>query len=209
MSHTEDFEITVNGKLIKFNPQEVLAIKDISTEMDEVAARIAYWGFIWGQAEEEAVRADAYYRNWRNKEGEARRAKDEKLSEWKVWNEVEAMPKFTLLKQAIAESARNVTTAKGIYEAFKIKASILQSKGALQRAEMENLNMSTPETPRTRSRVQEDRDGVDPVDDAEPAVSGTRQAPTLPASTRRKVAVAQGEAVLREAVTNRTKAQGG
>jgi len=56
-------------------------------------------------------------------------------AEWKVKQAIEADPTFLKLKGKLALAKRNTIMLRAHYEAFRTKASILQSKGAQQRKE--------------------------------------------------------------------------
>jgi hypothetical protein len=118
-------------------------VGDIDLDMDQVAAYMSRVGELWAMAEEELMSADAHYRTWRASYGEAILKKDPKLAEWKVKQQVEGSPKFTAIKDRLAKAKRNATMLKSHFEAFRAKASILQSKGAMRRAELEATGMST------------------------------------------------------------------
>lgn len=137
-------KITVNGSPVKIDIDAELEIDDISDDMDKVAAQIAYWGAVWASAEQEAAAADAYYRAWRASEGRKIAKKNDKLAEWKVRQILESRDEFSQIKQGMANAAQNVILAKTMCEAFKTKASMLQSKGAMMRAELDSTSMRTP-----------------------------------------------------------------
>jgi phage shock protein A len=139
-------ELKVNGELISVDADDLLTIENVGDDMDCVAAQMGYWATIHAAAERERVQADSYYRQWRAEAGRAMLHEDPKLAEWKVKQAIEADKTFQTLKNALAESARNVTIARGLYDALKTKASMLQSKGAMMRAEMDATDMSTKES---------------------------------------------------------------
>jgi len=155
-------EVTVRDERIEIDLAE-LDVGDISEDMDRVASQMAYWGNLWSVAVAEQEEADAAYRQWRAEIGEKIMAADAKLAEWKVKQAIESSPKFTQFKQAIAACMRNETVLKGIFEAFRVKASILQSKGAMLRAEREATGMHTPATSprRAAERAAESEEKAD------------------------------------------------
>lgn len=155
-------QIEVDGKPVEADLDEQLEIGDVSTDMEKVAAQMAYWGAVWASAEAEKLSADAYYRQWRAEAGRSLLESDPKLAEWKVKQDIEAQPKFAKIKQGLATAMRNATLSKAIYESFKTKASMLQSKGAMLRSELDATGMSTKspsnERPRSaRAQRQEDQ----------------------------------------------------
>lgn len=150
-------KIEVDGKPVEADLDEQLEIGDVSSDMERVAAQMAYWGAVWASAEAEKLSADAYYRQWRADAGKTLLESEAKLAEWKVKQEIEAQSKFAKIKQGLATATRNATLCKAIYESFKTKASMLQSKGAMLRSELDATGMSTRDSPSTApksARVQ-------------------------------------------------------
>lgn len=133
----------VNGEDVSIDIEADLGIGDLSLSMERAAAQMGFWGEVWAAAEAEKERVDAHYRRWRAQQGEAILAADSKVAEWKVKQAIEADPKFIQYKESIAKSIHNATLSKSLYESFKTKASILQSKGAMARAEREASGMTT------------------------------------------------------------------
>jgi hypothetical protein len=115
--------ITVNGEDEEIDLAEILGISSAESEREQVAAQMAWWGAIWGQAIETEQLADAAYRTWRAEQ--TARFADGGLAEWKCKSAVEAMPEFRTHKEQIAAAARNATAAKAIYEAFGKKSELL------------------------------------------------------------------------------------
>jgi hypothetical protein len=153
--------MSVNDEKVTINVDEQLEIHDLSLEMDQVAARMAYWGDVWAAAEAERERADAYYRKWRAELGQKILAANDKAAEWKVRQDIEADSAFYKLKDAIASATYNATMAKVIYESFRTKASILQSKGAMARAEIDSTGMTTKREAKSTSTESERAAKVD------------------------------------------------
>jgi hypothetical protein len=155
--------LRVAGRAVQADIEAELMVGDINRAMDEVAAKMAYWGALWGEAEAEQERVDAQYRFWSADFGRAILAADPKLAEWKVAQEVESSPKFARHKDAVAAAQRNVTVLKVVYESFRTKASILQSKGAMLRAELEATGMATKkhdEQEQARARAERVREAM-------------------------------------------------
>lgn len=140
----DKIDMMVNGEPVKADVAEELEIVDISDDMDRVASQMAFWGAVWASAEQESAAAEAYYRNWRAIQGKKIAEKNEKMAEWKIRQALEAKETFSQIKQGLANAAQNVILAKTMYEAFKTKASMLQSKGAMMRAELDSTSMRTP-----------------------------------------------------------------
>lgn len=155
-------ELTINGKVIDVDLDDLLVIKNVSSDMDRVAAHMSFWATVNAEAESEKVRVDTYYRKWRAKTGQALLKSDPKLAEWKVRQLVDAQPKFDALKEAIARSVSNATVTRGIYESLRTKANMLQSKGAMMRAELDATGMHTPSSSKQSGRAavkEQDRAG--------------------------------------------------
>lgn len=134
--------LKVMGEDVELDRTQLL-IADIGEDMDTVSAQVSYFGSLWAEAEREEMAADTYYRAWRAKQGEHLLNADPKLAEWKVRQMIEADPQFQVIKDQLALARRNTIALRGHYEAFKVKASILQSKGAMKRAEMESTGIAT------------------------------------------------------------------
>ena len=135
--------MSVDGAPVDIDFVESLSIGDISDDMVQVPASIAYWSAVWAAAESERMRADAAYRNWRAQKGEECLHADPKLAEWKVRQRIELDPMFTQLKAALAKAEQNVINAKGICDAYKVKANLLQSIGAMERLKREKTKVAT------------------------------------------------------------------
>lgn len=148
----DNITMKVDGQPVSIDFEEELEVGDISEDMSKVAAQLAYWGAVWAAAESEAQRADAAYRQWRGDQSNMILDSDSKLAEWKVRAKIEEMDTFVSLKAAIAQAASNVVTAKSIFEAFKVKAHVLQSKGAMLRAEMDPTGTRTMERPSAKPK---------------------------------------------------------
>jgi len=130
--------------MIKLNEdEEQLIIGDINEDMSQVSAQIAYWGRMWAEAEAEKEVADARYRAWRAKFTKRVLEEGEKLPEWKVKNMIESSKQFLAFKEEYAEAVRNSVMLRAKTDACKAKASLLQSKGAMLRAEFEATGMAT------------------------------------------------------------------
>ena len=134
--------LTIDGEEITLD-RDSLEIRDLDDDMTKAAAQMAYWGGLWGTAEGEKSDADTAYRTWRAEYGKQVLEADPKLAEWKVKQQIEASKKFTTHKERMSESIRNASVLRAMYESFRAKCSLLQSKGAMARAELEATGMST------------------------------------------------------------------
>jgi hypothetical protein len=151
--------LIIKKEKVEVDIDEELRIFDVGEEQAKVAFQMAYWGEIWASAKDEAIQVDSLYRKWRAKAGVDILEADPKLSEWKVKQLIEADPKFAVLKKTIAAAERNVTTANAIFVAFKSKAAVLSSKGAMDRAIFERTGMTTKTTtPKKKSVETTDED---------------------------------------------------
>jgi hypothetical protein len=110
-------------------------------------------------------KVDAFYRKWRAETTKKLMAANDKLAEWKLKQEVEAQPKFLEYKDAIAKSITNATLARSVFEAFKIKANVLQSTGARQRAELDSTGMVTKGVEPKRHRDEDGEERVSAMKD--------------------------------------------
>lgn len=137
-------KLIIGAEKIVVDINELLVIEDINNDMIKVAAQLGYWSKLIGAAEAEKIEVDAFYRRWRAEAGYRLLEKDAKLAEWKVRQVIEADDQFEILKKAQAAAAKNVATCRGICDSLRIKAQMLQSKGAMMRAELDSTGMSTP-----------------------------------------------------------------
>ena len=147
MSKAEDFRrvtLMVDGHEVEADAGE-LRITDVSSGMDTVASVMAYWGSVWAAAEAESKRVDSHYRAWRAEFGKQILEANPKAAEWKVKQEIESSPKFGKYKEAIAQADRNSLLLKTRFESLKTMGSMLQSKGAMMRSELDSTSMSTRE----------------------------------------------------------------
>lgn len=155
-------EMTVDGNLIQFDENSELVIGDVSEDMNKVAAQMAYWGSIWAAAEQERILIEVHYRQWKAKVKFDILASQPKLAEWKVQTEMQTMPEYGRLYTAQAAAVRNATLAKSIFESHRIKANMLQSKGAMMRSELDSTDMKTPKEPKKIKRMKKTESHVDP-----------------------------------------------
>lgn len=137
------YVLTIGTEEIEIDTDEEFDVSDLSAAMDRVAAQLSRYSQLWGEAEQEREIADARYRAWVAQYGKELREEDPKAAEWKIKQEVESHPNFLKYKEAIAATIRNCTVLRGQCDALRVKAAILQSKGALMRAELDSTGMVT------------------------------------------------------------------
>jgi len=159
-------QLKIGGEDIEIDLSEELEIHDVGEGQTRVASQMAYWGEVWALAERESIQIDALYRGWRAKMSNGAMEANPKLAEWKIKALVEADDKFKFLKNSIADAKRNVVVSKSIFEAFRSKAAVLSSKGAMDRAVYERTGMTTKETKSLKRKPTASRDLGD-VDDSE------------------------------------------
>lgn len=148
--------LTVDGKPVTVDLAVELQIGVIGTDMQSVAAQMAYWGSVWASAESERIRVEAYYRQWSALKRTAMVSANPKLAEWRVHQEIQALPEYLKMYGAQAEAAKNAILAKSVFEAYRVKANMLQSKGAMLRAELDSTGMNTPSKVGTGRAVDKD-----------------------------------------------------
>lgn len=143
MIGTGIIKITIGEDPLEIDVNEEAAIHELSADMDNVSARIAFYGEVLAAASEEKIRVDAAYRNWRAKMSSDILAKDDKLAEWKAKARIESEQAFSDYKSAIAKTEYNVTALTNLILALKEKSPNLRSKGARERAELDSTGMTT------------------------------------------------------------------
>lgn len=156
--------IKVQGEDVSVAAMEAAIGHDLSSEMDRVAAQLAYWGAVEADAKAEATMVDAYYRKFRA-DYTLTALQQPKASEWKIKALIEASPRFLEHKQAIAASEKNLVVAQAMVRAYEKKANALQSKGARQRAELGAQGMTTPAAPKERTGWDLSGEGSEHDDD--------------------------------------------
>lgn len=135
-----------DGSQVTLDIDQELTIGDISSDMDKAAAQIAFWGKMWGEAERQRIITDAAYRHWGASGRKRVLAADPKMPEWKAKDLIEADANFVKHKAVMAQSMMDATVLRSIVDAFRAKASMLQSKGAMMRAELDATGMTTRAT---------------------------------------------------------------
>ena len=147
MEMFKEIKIKVEGEEIVFDRNKELVIHDLSEDQKKVASQMSFWGQLQASAESEKIRAETYYRAWRARQGEEILGEDPKLAEWKVKQKIESQADFQKLKNSIAQSTNNLIICRTVFDSFRIKANLLQSRGAMMRSELEATGMNTKETP--------------------------------------------------------------
>jgi hypothetical protein len=149
-------KIKVDGTEVEIDIAEELTLSsDIDADMRTVVAKMGFWGSVWAAAESESQRIDASYRKWRGTTYSAILDTKEgaKFAEWKIKHKVESETTFQKFKDAHAIALDNAIFARSLYEAFRTKAGLLQSRGAMARAELEKTGIST------KVKVATDKEG--------------------------------------------------
>jgi len=141
-------EYELEGKACKTDVKNDLAIgEDISDEMNKVAAQMGFYGSLYASASAKVEEMQVAYRKWRAEQtGAILKKIDPKLPEWKVSMLIEQTGEFAVKHNAISDAERRRDVLRAVYEAFRVKANMLQSKGAMLRAELDATGMSTPES---------------------------------------------------------------
>jgi hypothetical protein len=207
---TDRISIKVAGELVEAELRDDLTIIDIDAEMDTVAAEINWWSGVLAAARAEAEQLDALYRQWRAKEALVILDRDKTLAEWKVRLRLESSPKFMEHKNAKALAIRNIEQLEGVVIAFRTKAELLRSKGAMLRSYVENEGMHTPTTTRRKPSSARHSE-VKPASQSEKIKKikknkNTDTAKTKPASVKTEPAKKDRSAVV-ESVRAKIKAQ--
>lgn len=148
-------EVEIDSEVVSFDLDNDFDVEDIDEGMRKTPAMIAYVGAVCGATIRYEKRCDARYRQWRAQMGKEIVESEPKMAQTKINQIVEADEMFIVHKDRIADAARNVETMRGVFEAFKTKAHLLQSKGAMERAALESTGMTTkvskdPEPARTK-----------------------------------------------------------
>lgn len=155
MSYVERF----SRQTIKVDGQEVEVVimgegsdlsigHDISTEMDQVASQLAYWGSVHAAAEAEKIKVESWYRRFRAEIADSMLAADPKVAEWKVKASIEKHDAFIKHKEAIAMAENNVVLCGAMFRAFERKSNQLQSRGAAMRSEIGAQGQATRTQPK-------------------------------------------------------------
>jgi hypothetical protein len=172
-------EIRVAGQVVKVDVTD-LKIGNVDSDMAQVSAQMAWFGAVYAAAKEQEIVLDSNYRHWRANKAAAILKSEDKLAEWKVKNLIEGDKTFLELKALIAAAAKDTEAAKVMYESFRVKASLLQSKGANMRAEIaiptasRGPKSSEPD-PEVYESVEEENDEDDSVEQVAQALVDSTQ----------------------------------
>lgn len=140
-------EFTVDGEVVTFDMDSDFDVEDINLGMSRVSAEIAFSGSVLSAAMHEQAMVEAHYRRFRAVRGKEIAAAQPKLALTKIDQEINSSGEFLTHKEAQANAARNVESLRWVVDAFRTKARILQSKGAIDRAALETAGMNTRERP--------------------------------------------------------------
>jgi len=127
-------------------------ILDVASARQKAAAKMAWWGSVWGEAQAEVDRADAGYRAWYAGSQMATLKEDPKAAEWKVKAVIESSPQFLEFKRHIADMKEAAKKAETVYDSFKQLTFMLgkaESREAGERAALAEVSrVPTDEDPR-------------------------------------------------------------
>jgi hypothetical protein len=140
-------ELEIDGQSVTLDVGADLEITDLDEDMDAIAGLLGWYGNVIAAVKESAAIADANYRAWRARRTESILAKDPKLAEYKVRAKIDADPEFLKHKRHQAEVDRLLSRLFKAWHALDRKADILQSKGAVYRAELRSTGMHTKADP--------------------------------------------------------------
>lgn len=126
-----------------------LRIADISTDMDRVAAQMAYWASVWAAAERQKLEVSAEYRKWKSNALLTAKATEPKDPEWKTRAAVEGSEGFLQWQKNIALAEEAAVLCRGVYSSYEKQSNMLQSRGAMERGILERQGLSTPLKPRS------------------------------------------------------------
>lgn len=156
-------EVIVDGKPVVFDLDKDFEIDDLDEGMRTTPAMIAYTGSLHAAAKEEEMMISGDYRSWKAKRIAEALLDDPKAAQWKIIANIEASDEFFQVKRKQAKAAFNVELLHWIVESYRVKASLLQSLGAKDRAAFGATDMSTPEHPR-RPFVTDDEKAAQDVE---------------------------------------------
>jgi hypothetical protein len=163
-------ELTINKEKVILDVDLDTAIGDIGSDMDAIASQIAWYGRVLAACQRAATLADTNYRAWRavTANDACARTPGGKLAEHILKNMIEGDPKFIQHKETISYYEELVTRVAKALLALEIKADILRSRAATERAEWGATGMV--------SRVQDPvRDRVAPTQARDTAKAAERE----------------------------------
>jgi hypothetical protein len=136
-------ELKIGAEEIIIDTDEETLITDLSTDMEQIAARISRMGSLLAASERERDQNDARYRKWRASVALQKMKKDQKIAEWKVKASIEETERFEQFKMAASQCTYNCTALYNLIVALREKSQILRSLGATARAELESTGQTT------------------------------------------------------------------
>jgi len=147
--------IRVNGTDVDLDRSD-LVIDSIDKAQRHAASEMAWWGSVWAAAEEEHLKADAYYRKWRAEAWNAVLEKEKSLAEHKIKARVEADKKFYRLKSAVAKAKHNSIVAEAMFKSYDKQGAMAKALGERKTKEYGSQGRTT------RQRPESSRDDTSP-----------------------------------------------
>lgn len=131
------FERLVGDKTIPttLNTKDLQICGDLLSEMNGVAAQVAFVGDLIAQWQYACDMSDATYREWRAKEARVALRADEKMAQWKVDDATEASPKFMEMKELIASLNSDLNWLRAYQSALLVKRDMLKTRVSLELAD--------------------------------------------------------------------------
>lgn len=120
--------IVVNGTKVSLDRSDLI-IHSIDDAQRHAASEMAWWGSVWAAAEEEHLKADAYYRQWRARLKVSIMDVKPAPAEHKVNALIESEKRFYELKSAIAKAKQNVITAETMFKSYDKQGAMAKSIG--------------------------------------------------------------------------------
>lgn len=139
-------KVRVDGEVVELDITAETAIvrEQLDEDMDRIASRIAWYGRLLSVLVAHRDSCDDRYRHWRATKAQDVLSRDAKVAEWRVKMSIEADPQFPSHREAIRKANELVIRIEKAIDALEIKAGLLRSIGARERAELESTGMSTP-----------------------------------------------------------------
>jgi len=148
--------IPVDGQETTLDVESDTSINDLTEDMDVIAPTIAWYGRVLAAARRAAERTDDEAKIWKAKFNDNLLSTDGKVAEWKAKAQMESHPQFARLREDCRAAWELVNRLDTALQALLIKADMLRSRGAWERAEMSATGMTTREpSPTHRSPSRE------------------------------------------------------
>ena len=142
------YEIKVNVPTASgWDEQDVtkdLMVTDLSEDMSKVAAQIAYYGGQAGSTNALVSKLEVEFKSWKAKTAQEVLKAEPKMAEWKTKAIVEGRDECVTFVNKIAEAQKNADGLWAVYNGFRAKVNMLQSKGAMMREELGATGLQTP-----------------------------------------------------------------